>query len=95
MQDIEIGDKLFDDCAVVQSSEAAIICDFLTAPRRKHIKKALKTFKNITISNIGIKVVTKGMESSSNRLKSTVNSLCEIAKGICPLRDENHPIENS
>ena len=95
MQDIEIGDKTFDDSVVVKSSDAAKIRDFLTAPRRKHIKMALKSFKNITISNNGVKVETRGMEKSQKKLTNTVKTLCAMAEAIRPSREKKHPIEKA
>jgi len=95
MQDIEVGDKSFDDNVIVQSSNTAQICDFLTAPRRKHIKTALSSFKEITISHTGVEVVTYGMESSIKKLTTTINSLCAMSEAICPSRDKEHPIEKA
>lgn len=93
MQDIEVGDKSFDDSVIVKGADEAQIRDFLTAPRRKHIKLALSSFKEITISHTGVEVVTYGMESSIDKLKSTVNSLCAMSEVIDPSRATDHPIE--
>ena len=95
MQDIEVGDKSFDDSVIVQSADTAKIRDFLTAPRRKHVKTALRTFPNITISNYEIQVERNGMESSGEMLKKTIWTLCAIAQVIGPERDADHPLEKA
>lgn len=93
MQDIEVGDKSFDDSVIVQGDNDSQIRDFLTAPRRKHIKLALSSFKEIKISHTGVEVATYGMESSMEKLRSTINSLCAMAEVIDPSRGTDHPIE--
>ncbi|NOY75892.1 MAG: hypothetical protein GXP32_08915 [Kiritimatiellaeota bacterium] len=95
MQDIEVGDKTFDDSVVVQGENESEIRDFLTAPRRKHIKTALRSFKEIKITDAGIEVVTNGMENSLDKLRSTVKTLCAMAEVIVPSRKEDHPVEKA
>ena len=95
MQDIEVGDSSFDDSVVVQGSDAARIKDFLTAPRRKHIKKILELYKEVAITNHGIEVVTRGMESSLQKLKSTIETLCAMAAAVQPSRGKEHPVEQA
>ena len=92
MQDVELGDSSFDDNVLVHGKNPAAIARFLTAPRRKHIKKAILLFPEVTITDKSITVVIRGRDRDSKTIVSRVHYLYSLSNAIVKEYDKDHPI---
>ena len=94
-QDIQMGDKSFDDNVIVKGNNASNIRQFLNAPRRKRIKEAILKFPQITITNKLITIVIRGRASNKAAIVSKVHYIFSLSNAIVKNYSKEHPIKKS
>lgn len=92
MQDVELGDPGFDNSVLVKGQNPAAIARFLTVSRRKHIKKAILMFPEITITDKSITIAVRGRDRITSTIISRIKFLCSLSNAIVKDYDEDHPI---
>lgn len=78
-QDIEVGDRAFDDLVVVQGDDPARIATFLDPGRRMAVHRLVAEYPGVEIGDDGIEWSTQGRERDADRLVTTVRRFASVA----------------
>lgn len=95
MEDIETGDESFDKKVLVQGADHLALIRFLTAPRRKMIKSAMRAFPELIITDKYIEANIQGMLSNENRIVSNTSNLADLANILSRKRKKHHPLKKA
>jgi hypothetical protein len=82
MQDIETGDKSFDDAALVQGVDRQAILRFLIAPRRQAILAALAAFHEVIITDQSIEINIRGMQKDPSTIVAHIRRIAQLADAM-------------
>ena len=78
-QDIEIGDQQFDDSIVIKGADPLEIRAFPTPSRKQRILSLMHQFREFQISQDGIRVANRGLETDAKRLEANLRRMAEVS----------------
>lgn len=81
-QDVELGDQAFDDALMVKAEKSKQVASFLTPGRRSAILRLFADFNRARVRDDSIEIVTRGFESSQQRLLSTTRRVAATARRL-------------
>lgn len=81
-QDIEIGSKEFDEGVIIKGSNKQEIAEFLTIPRKVRILSLMRQFHVCEISNEGVFVANRGVESNPDNIIAILNRVADVAEHL-------------
>lgn len=82
MEDIEVGDPLFDEALIVKGDYPEQVAMFLTPARRVAITELIELFPGAAITDDHITVSRRGLETDARRLISTMQRLVAVARTL-------------
>lgn len=80
VQDVEVGDRRFDDTFQVQADSEELIRAFLTPGRREALIRLIASYGNVTITDDTIKYDKGKVETDGSTIVSTVRRLVSTAQ---------------
>ncbi len=81
-QDVDVGDKVFDDQVMVKVNSRRGFQQFLTRERRRAITDAFLSWPQLKIEDDALQASTSGLERDPAKLVGTVRELVELARVV-------------
>ncbi len=95
-QDIEIGERGFDDQFMIKGSNPEAVKRFLTPSRRMRIERLFTSAKgSVTIEDSRITVVRQGLDSEAAKVVSTIHVMVRLAKHLIEDRDDDRSLDEA
>lgn len=79
-QDVEVGDRLFDEAFVVKTNDPRRLRELMTPSVRTGLLRLLASYGGVVIADDNISFSRSGFESNRDRLKSTIERLAATAR---------------
>jgi hypothetical protein len=81
-EDVEVGDRVFDDQVMVKVRDKQQFQQYLTRERRKAITHGLSQWPSLKIEDDALRTSTAGMEKDPAKLVRTVKQLLALAETV-------------
>lgn len=94
-QDIQVGDAMFDQAALIKGNDPKAVTDFLTQARRSRIHRALNSFSRLKIKDDEIYWEHRGVQRSQAKLSEVIRRLSLLAWFLCGDRKEDQALERA
>lgn len=94
-QDIETGDKTFDDAVLVKGRNTRRVVEFLTPARRVRVSRFLKSHKGATIRDDEIRWKRTGLIRTPDGIVAVVQRITDLARCLTGEREEDEAIERA
>ncbi|MBT8201972.1 MAG: hypothetical protein KJO87_01565, partial [Acidimicrobiia bacterium] len=82
MEDIEVGDPVFDEALIIKGEYPEQVAMFLTPARRVAITELIELFPGAAITDDRIGFSKRGLETDARRLVSTMQRLVAVARTL-------------
>jgi|GEM_PF-3596599 len=96
-QDIEVGERFFDDDVVVKGDPALVdkIVDYLNHARRMRIHRLLMSYEDAVVADAETIIITDGVEKLPYRIVSVIQDLVRVAHCLVSDREEDLLLEQA
>jgi len=95
LEDVEVGDKSFDDKVIIKAHNKDSLSKFLTPERKGLIKSIMGSFQEVTVTNNYIEVVERGTTRHPRVIVSNIKRLAKLADGLTGRRKREIPNKKS
>ncbi len=82
LQDIEVGDRAFDDRVLIRGKHPDRIIKFLTPERRRAIVELIESYMDVEITNTIMELNKSGKDSSPHTIYNTANVMLSVANDL-------------
>jgi len=95
VQDIQVGDAVFDPDVMVKGTDPERVIRYLTRARRTRIHRFLTSHDGATIGDHGIKWQTRGVIRSARSIESALTAMTKLAWHLTGERKEDLRMERA
>ena len=94
-EDIEVGDKGFDDSVIVKGHDPKKVIEFLTPSRRLKIARFLSTHKEATIEDTKIEWSRQHVERNEDKIVRMVKRMASLAAHLSEQPTEDETVDKA
>ena len=91
-QDVEVGSRSFDDALIIKAHDSDAVASFLTPSRRTGLLRLFSNFRQATVDDEAITVVTSGLEGNEQKLVSTLRRVVAAARRLHDLDEDDDSV---